>query len=434
MRKFSTQLLKKRRGLVFTVLILALVGVACLSFTASSADRVKPYYSGEAVEYQGDVYVGTVNTGSFELFKLEEEGLVKKANLISTFYDHPRFNDLKFEKKNNRLYVYLIDGRYLYKYDISNPLVPRKEVKLRDNAWDWFQGLTEVNDRLVTIGINGVKVWNDQLQVINSFDVHNKVAENISFSPSGKYIFNVKDGEINIFNTNKREYVGNIELELTHENDIRQIFNDRELSLIYVVDDRSIKAFNFAGDLIREFEHIAPFGYDVVPSHDGRHLYFSDGVGIVKIDKHSFEPVNWKFTDDILEGSWLMGIQAIDTPKGERVVGFNISNIVVMDEDLEFLGHQEATEPDHRPQESLFLGIDKNKATPGSQISLRGGGFEVRERVRIEFAGKTFYAHTNDQGRFNRILEVPSVLPSRTDIRVIGEVSGLDYSLGFEIN
>jgi len=430
----SDQILKSGRGKIIIGSILFAVMVAgALFWGHSGQSRIKPYYSGETVAYQGDIYVGTVNTGDFELFLWQEDGLHKKTNIMSTFHKHPHFNDLKFEKNDGRLYVYLIDGRYLYKYDLSNPLVPEREARIKDNAWDWFQGLEESRGRLVTMGIHGIKVWNKNLEVINSFNINNDVKENISFSPGGKYIFNIKNGRIKIYDTESRQYEQEIDLELKKEGEIRKIYNDPELSLIYVVDDEALKAFNFSAELVRKFEHISPKGCDVIPASDGTHLYFSDGLGIVKVNKYNFEPVDWKHTTDVAEGSWLMRIKAIKPNGEQRIVGFNASNLVVMDSDLEILGHRKSTEEDLSPTEPLFLRVDKNRAPAGTPISLRGGGFGIKEKVRIEFADETFYAYTDDQGRFIKILDVPSVLPTKTDIKVIGEISELDYSLGFRI-
>lgn len=425
----------QRRGKIIVVLIafLAVGAASMLFFADTSESKTKPYYSGEAVSYKGEIYVGTVNTGSFELFQWQKDGLHKKTNIISTYYKNPHFSDLRFEKENGNLYVYLIDGRYLYKYDISNPAVPKKKTQLKDNAWDWFQGLEEVNGRLVTIGINGVKIWNDELNVINNFDVHNEVTDNISFSPSGKFIFNIKNGELKIFNTTTRQYKEEIELEVGVEGEIRKVYNDPSLSLVYVVDDESLKAFNFSGELVREFEHTSSKGCDVIPAADGKHLYFSDGVGVVKVNKYSLEAVDWKYTTNVAEGSWLMRIKAVKPNGKERIVGFNNSNLVVMNENLEILGHRNSTERDMSPADSLFLKVDKNVAPSGAQVALRGGGFGLEEKVKIEFADEDFYAYTNDKGRFSKVIEVPSVLPTRTDIKVTGEISERNYSLGFKI-
>lgn len=424
-----------RRGKIIVVLVafLAVGAAGMLFFADTSESKTKPYYSGEAVSYQGEIYVGTVNTGSFELFLWQRDGLQKKTNIVPTHQKHSSFKDLKFEKEDGSLYVYLVDGKYLYKYDISNPLVPKKKIHTKDNSGGSLHGLEKVNGHLATIGSKGVKIWNDDFNIINSFHIYNEVSENISFSSSGGVIFNIRNGKIKIFDVNTRQYQEEIELGAESGGEIRKIYNDPSTSLIYVVDDESLKAFTFAGKLVREFEHTSSKGYNVIPAADGKHLYFSDGIGIVKVNKYTLEAVDWKYTTNVAENSWLMRIKAVKPNGKERIVGFNNSNLVVMNRNLEILGHRNSTERDMSPADPLFLRVDKNTAPAGTPIALRGGGFGLEEKVKIEFADETFYAYTNDKGRFFKVIEVPSVLPTRTDIEVTGEISERNYSLGFKI-
>jgi hypothetical protein len=55
------------------------------------------------------------------------------------------------------------------------------------------------------------------------------------------------------------------------------------------------------------------------------------------------------------------------------------------------------------------------------------------EDLDIDFANKDLEAKADGNGRFTRIIEVPSVLPTKTDIKVTGQVTGKTYSIGFEI-
>lgn len=422
----------------FFVILLSsflLTSLGILFLAPTSAQRVKPYYNGEVVTYQDRAYVGTVDTGSFELFSWDQGSLSKQTNIMSLHPDNPEFKDLLFQQKDNRLYVYLTNGEYLYKYDISDSNIPIKELEIKDTAGDEFHSLTRTGQgRLATVGTKGVKIWNSDHQVINSFDIYNDMPGNLSFSPTDGFIFNLKGDKLYIFDTRTREYIREIELDIDRKWEIRKIVNDPELSLIYVVDDKSVKAFNFAGEMVREFEHISFVGYDVFPSSDGNHLYFSDGVGVVKLNKYDLEPVTWRFTDKVLENSWVNGLRAVRHRGEELVIGFNNSNILVMDSNLNILDHHRATEYDFSPIEPLFLRVDRNNVAPGSDISLRGGGMGVEEGVNIEFGGEEYRTYTDQNGRFSKVIEVPELDSGSYDIRVTGEISGLSYSLAFRVN
>ncbi len=425
-------MLKHKKKILFLGLVLLGVLVMSVPFSQS---RIKSYYSGEAFNYNNTVYIGTTNTGDFELFALEGDKIVKKANIHCNDYKSDKFFDLKFTQENNRFYVYLVNGRYIYKYDITKPSFPIQEFRIKDNTWYWFMALDQSDKNLATIGSKGKKIWNEDMQVINTFKkLDNERYDSVSFSSQGRFIFHVKADKLEIFDTDSREVIQEIKLE-TKESHQREIYNDPNTSLIYVVDDESVKAFDFGGRLRKEFNHTSSKGYDIVPSaYNNDFVYFSDGVGIVKSKKSNLDPVKWRYTTELgVPGGWAMDMEVVPHRGREKVVVFNGNNILVMDENLDKVAHYEAKEKSYGPIEDLFLKVDKNRAAPGSYISLRGGGFKFGEKLEISFAGEDFTTRTNDEGRFVKVIQVPSSLPTKTDIKVIGEESELSYSLGFII-
>ena len=66
-------------------------------------------------------------------------------------------------------------------------------------------------------------------------------------------------------------------------------------------------------------------------------------------------------------------------------------------------------------------------------MSLRGAGFGPYEDLEISFSGDRFYTKADEFGKFIKMVQVPSVFPRNTDIKVDGERTGLTYSVSFEI-
>ncbi len=427
-------MLKIRKGKVF-ITIASLVCLISVFILANNVKgELKPYYSGDVIEFNNSIYVGTVNTGKFEIFTLENNKLFKKSTIISPSYKYNKFLDVKLRKESNKLYAYIVNGRYMYKYNISNASLPILEKTIKDNSWYWFGGVTELNGKIVTIG-SSVKIWNSNMQVINNYNVVNwRNSRNISFSKQGKYIFNVTDGYLKVFSTEQRKYILNIKLEVK-EDHIRKIYNDEENSMIYVVDDESIKKYDFNGNLKDKFIHITSTGYDVVKSIYSDYLYFTDGVGIVKIEEGKLLSNKWKFTSSMgIDGSWAMGLNIVSINNEEKIVLFNGSSIVVLNSNLEVIDYIRATEEeDASPKEPLYLKLDKNRAAPNSEISLRGGGFIPNDDLVITFVNEKWKIKADNNGAFNKIINVPSVLPTMTDIKVVGGLSDLSYSISFEI-
>lgn len=427
----------KKKILILTLLLALVGGVISISVPAAKS-RVKSYYSGDAIAYQGKVIVGSVNMGGLEIFQLSGKELKRVNKLRSfraSFGGFEDFNSVVFNEEGGRLYAYLTDGRYLYKYDISNPSTPSLVNQVKDNSWDWFMGVTKTNGKIVTIGTKGVKIWDAAMQIIDSYNIKNiNYPNNINLSERGDFIFNTESSTVSIFDTKTRQIVSSFNI-LNNETHNRKIYNDSVQSLIYVCDDEALKAFTFDGRLTAKFKHISNLGYEVAKSQiNSQVLYFSDGYGIVKINKADLKPISWINTLNLGEkNGWAMGLKTIKNGVSENIVIFNNSNIIVLDSNLKLLGSAKATEVDESPTEGLSLSADKTRAGVNSYISLHGTGYVPNENLTISFAGQNWEITADNQGRFTKIIQAPNVLPVRTDIKVTGKVSGLSYSLGFQI-
>ncbi|HTX87209.1 MAG TPA: hypothetical protein VMC41_04070 [Candidatus Nanoarchaeia archaeon] len=419
------------------VLIIAvLFAVLGVSFLMQPTEgKTKPYYSGKTVSYNGTFYVGTVNTGDFELFALQGKQLVKVTDIQSLDPESKEFDDLLFVKADGNLYAYLVNGRYLYKYDISNPEIPTVLTKVKDNSWDWFTRVEMVNGNLVTIGSKGMKVWNSNLQVIQAYSmINNSTLGYSQFVDQGKLIVNLKD-KLDVYNTASMQKVSEYSIAVNNVGASRTITSDD--NLIYLVDDQSLKAVDFDGNVVRQFDHAGVDGYNVIDSTDPNYLYFSDGLGIVKVDKETFQPVSWDWTSNNgPSGSWAMGLSSANDANGEKIAIFNGSNIMVLDQNMKTLATYMSVEKDNRPAQPLSLSIDKNFAAANSQVAISGTGFGLNETLKIEFNKvKVAEVNTDDFGSFQTIITVPTVgsTPLSTDIKVTGETSKLTYSTSFRI-
>lgn len=423
--------MRLQKKLFVTVLSLFIFSLVVLP---SADSKTKAYYSGDAINYNNRIVFASTNMGRVDLFQMEGSSIEQKASFAPKFTGWPKtdgFNDVLFNIEHGRLIMYLIDGASLYVYDASNTSAPVLIEKKKNKVWNWYIGLTKVGDNIATIGIKSINVYNKDRMIVNSFRVTNQEAGNISFSPNANYIFNIKDNKLEIFDTNTRQVISDIDI-YSKEDHSRAIFNEQ--GKIFVTDDSSLRVFNFSGTELKHFTHISNFGYDVVASNNSAYVYFSDGVGVVKAERDTLKPVDWAYTTDLGEtGGWAMGLKIVPDPEGEKVIVFNNSAILVLDENLNLIDHVKSTDINEDPIEEMWLRTDKNRAAPDSYISLRGGGFGLSENLNISFAGEKWTSRTDSDGRFTKVIMVPSVLPTRTDIKVDGESSGLTYSTSFEI-
>jgi hypothetical protein len=428
---------------------LVFIGIITIGVMLVAVPRVlsqsKSYHSGDAINYQGRLIIGTADQGKLEIFKLDQGRLSRTAQ-ISLVTAGTSYSDPVFVEEFGELYFYTVDGRNLYKYKISDPANPILINQASEyGLGDWFSGVVKADNRIVTVGTSGLKLWTHELQRIDSYKLAVANPYNLILSPRGSYIFYLEKGLFTLYNAPNRsarasfdsfdKYTISQASVFMNDNHDHKAFNDDMETKLYLVDDRELKQIDFTSYTTKTFRHISSLGYDVagIPGED--HLYFSDGVGLVKIRKSDFKPLTWVYTTSKFgDNGWAMGLKAVNTGEGQRVVLFNNSSIVVMDENLELVDRYINSEFEREPAVSaLSLTLDKNRAAAGSLISLGGTGFGANEPLTITFAGESMTGKADVAGRFVKIITVPQAAKQRTDIKVTGGVSKLTYSISFDI-
>lgn len=166
--------------------------------------RLRSYYSGDVIEYNGYVVVATTNSGALELFKWREgENFIKIASLKSVNERFATFTDYYstvLHVEDGDLFVYAVDGQQIHKYAVEDLKRVKLINKAQDAMWDWFGSLTIVDDRVASTGSKGIKIWNRDLQVIDSYQIPLTADNsfNVTTAGSKKYLFNVADSKVSI--------------------------------------------------------------------------------------------------------------------------------------------------------------------------------------------------------------------------------------------
>jgi len=421
-------------------------------FVAPGQTKVKSYYSGDAIVYNGQTVVGSTNSDSLEIFVLSSAGLDKTIDLRpynGRFNNYDSFYDFKFSIENGHLYVYAVSGFSLYKYDLNNLREASLVKKVTGNSWEWYNRVDKFADNVVTISVKGVKVWNHDMDIVNAYDLTNDTPYNIRAGASDQYIFSADDNEIKVYDRNQRAVVRNIQVDYKSALGNRATYYDAYDEAIYVVDDNSAKKFAVStGALLAHFGHSGDLGYDIASSGN-EYVYFTDGIGVVKLDKETMQAVDWKYTTTG-EGAWAMGLKVVNN-FGDNVVIFNGSSIIVLDSNMRVLGSIEAYEESDTlsANENLWLNLSAKSASTGANLEITGGGYFPGETLNISFNKLNAVAVADDNGRFKTIVEVPEAygsniskaiisgtteeLTNHTDIKVDGLKSLKTYSISFDI-
>lgn len=422
-----------KRNIFITVIVFAVL-LSTFLLIRSAETKNKSYYSGDAISFAGKVYVGSTNSGYLEVYRLDEQ----KLNLISRiknndtrFGEQRDFFDFKFSAEDGNLFVYAISEYNLFKFQIKGNSMELVS-KNKNTYWEWYSRVDKFGSNIVTISAQGVKIWNKDLQVIDSYKLENTDTPYNLRASNDRFITNVEGDYLKVYDREKRDYTSSIALNFWQKPNNHKSYQDYNLNT-YVVDDYYAKKFSPEGKLIASFKHLDHEGFDV-SSNGNDYIYFSNGMGIVKLLAKDMSLKDFAYTYKIAgEGGWAMGLNALSNNGHDVIVVFNNTNILVLDHNLKKLASVTANEKeDPYPQESLYLKVNNNSALPGAMIELNGGGFLPEENLKINFAGTISEAKADNRGRFNIELKVPEK-KAMVDIKVDGLSSALTYSTSFSI-
>ena len=421
--------------------VMAFFGLAIAAWTnvhdVESAN--KTYYAGDAISYHDQIIVGSVNMGYAQIFRVNGSSLDEMSSIrvlskeLVGVDKGSKFYDLIFNEENGRLFMYAVDGRFFYKYDVTNLSAPELVGKQKDNSWDWFVGLEKFKDRIVTIGTKGIKVWSYNMIVVDNYKIKNNYTfNNMVVDADGRYMLNASSTQLEIYNLASRSLTRQINIESKDDHN-RTAYMSKN-NIIYVADDNNVRSYDLGGRMIAHYDHKGTYGYDAQIGELSGDLYVSDGVGIIRLDPSTLKEIDWKHTAALGEpGGWAMGMKVLAVGGKEKVVVFNNTAILVLDEKLNLLAHHKATE-ENIPEESLSLVLDKYAGMPGFNVMARGTGFGPSEDLDIYFAGGNRVRTQADKyGRFVAVLTVPNVQPGMVDVKVNGLQSALTFSTSFTV-
>jgi len=422
---------------VLWIALLTLV-LSPLLFINPTNSQVQPYYSGDAVYYQNKVIFGSTDTGYLELFKFDGKNIVrilKLKNYNPIMNDYEQFSSFKFSLENNNLYVYTVSQYTVYKYDFSNLNNLVFVDQQKNTYWDWYDRVDGFGNNIGLISKNGVKIITPNLQIINSLNFKPSEKYGLHGHYTNEYSFAIDNSKIQVFDNLNQVVIEEIALNFKFPNQNHRIFFDPIKKEIYAVDDYYAKKFSFDGQLLSSFRHLDAPGYDMESSYGNPYAYFSNGFGVVKMNKDNFTMNDYAFTTT-LGGpqGWAMGLKLVNTPTGDVLVIFNSSNILLLDKNLDKLAairSEGVTTP--QVQEGLFLNLSQFSGAPGDVITLSGGGYWPNENLKVSFGSQLSNIQADSQGRFSLGLTVPSLSPQRVDVKVEGTDSSLRYSISFEI-
>ncbi len=421
-----------KKIVIFTVIL----GVISLMFASYSQGKTKSYYSGDALVFKNNLYAVSANTGSLELFRLNGQKLDRLQKIKpfdERFGKFGSFYDAHLRQENSRLYVYAVSEYTLYKYEVGSDNNLTLVSSVKNSYWEWYNRVDEIGGSVATISAKSVKIWNNDMQVIDEYKFSN---DEVPYNVRGndRFLLNIQDGKLSVYDRETRTLIREIALNFKNEVSAHKIYMD-ENNDIYVTDDYYAKKYNLEGQLLGSFKHLPYESFDTDASGYSQFVYFSNGIGVVKLNRETMKETDWAWTGGIAgPRGWAMGLEVVSLD-GDKLVVFNNANILVLDDKLNKVASVLAEEEEDTTfaTENLYLNLDKNRGAANSQVSLNGGGFFPNEELSLDFAGVKQTLKADQRGRFDQILTVPSVKAGGHDIKINGLSSKFSYSIAFTI-
>jgi len=338
---------KKRLYKIFLVII-AVLAISPWIFTDQSAAKVQAYYSGDAIYYNNQLLVATTNTGYLEIFKLQGQDLL---TLVKVKVYNPRFNnyddysDVKMTIEGGQLYIYTASKYTLLKYNFSDLRNLSLIAEKKNNSWNWYYRVDRFGNNMGIVGTHGVDILNSDSEIINSYAFSPEEPFGLRSNGSNNLLFAINDDKIQIYNRETRKIDTEIPLNFSSQEVNHKIYFDAITDNIYAIDDYYAKKFSLDGKLLASFRHLDYPGYEMESSTGNPYVYFSNGTGVVKMNKESFTVNDFAYTSNLDgSGGWAMGLKLVNTDKGDRLVVFNSASIIILNDQLDKLASVPATE------------------------------------------------------------------------------------------
>jgi hypothetical protein len=400
------------------------------------------YYNGDAVNYQGNLFVATANTGAAEIFKLNGHQLQRIFDFKpynGAYAINGDFSSIVLNVENSHLFAYATNAYTLYKYDLSDLQNPILVDKRTNTYYEWYSRVAKFGGHIVTISKNNITIWNGDMQAINSVKlgpIDN--LNNIAFDNTGRFIYYIQDGKINIYDIEARQLIGQTAvLNFYKNNDNHQLAPDMSNNQLVAIDNYFLKKYDGQGNLLTDVHNPGSGAGAALIPDNGTNYYFSTGDTIIRSNQETLK-INKTVNPYALGGadSWAMDLQYVDNGGQDWLVVFDNSNILVLDKNLNKVAQAALTERSDNQQtatENLWLRVDHMAGAAGATVNVTGGGYWPNEKLQFNLANTNTLGQADNQGRFNQAIVIPTTTIGGHDIKVSGLNSSSTYSISFTV-
>jgi len=424
------------RKILITLLILVTILLSGTFFACKSlAETEKEYRFGEVAHISGKNYVIASNKQFVEILEITSDDKLIK---ISEVYGMERINDMVVNHEKEKTYLIILTGQYLIKYNITNPVAPKIELKRDLYKWKWgnysvgyMRALASNNNYIFAAGSKGVRRFVKDSLVVDKIytfnDSYNLAANNEILAVATKdngLIFDIASGELK----------GEHRLENVEESKRKPTVDG--FGNVYFPSDNSL--IKIGNDSTRQyFNPTRPgtiFSY-AVRAMSTEEIFYVNGYGITKLNSF-LEKEKFFYSAPSIYGfnAWAVGIDTAEINNRKRIVVFNKSSALWLDDQLNLLFQYKYTS---LYSDAIFTDLkiisQKYRGIAGDSVELKLYGFWPNEDVQVIFGPNEYIIRVNNLGQEKIILTVPEMEAGRIYIKAEGVDSSLHYQVSFDI-
>ncbi|MDO8592777.1 MAG: hypothetical protein Q7R92_03340 [bacterium] len=397
----------------------------------------KQYRSGQVITISNKNYLIANNNEFAEILEITADNKLAQASEV---HGLSAIEGLFAGRSGNKYFLVVTTGRYLYRYDISNPRAPK--IEFRRDLFVFKRGQFRIGsadslagnkDFIFGAGSNGVRsFFPDNLFVdqIYTFDKSYGLAagdfELAVITENQGIVYDIASGakliEVNLENKDKMKRAPALD----------------NAGNVYFPTDRGLVKINFFSGRKTTYVNPVPqtetFSYGAAIAASGD-VYYANGRGITVLDKN-FNKIKFLNTSKANFGAnaWSVGLAPANFGAREIAAGLNKSSIILLDKNLKVLAQYKYRKlyPDFITTD-LKIAPSVSLGAAGQKINLRLFGFWPNETAAITFGQAVYSLKVDNQGYASLDLIVPRQNSRQAIIQATGADSGFNYQTVFTI-
>ncbi len=398
----------------------------------------KEYRLGQVIAINDKNYLIASNKEFAEIIEIKADNKLEQASEV---HGAGKIENLYAGEYLNKYFLIIATGRYLYRYDISDPKAPK--IEYRRDLYLFKRGqfrIGSVNvlagnkEFLFGAGSNGVRSFNIDNLFLNKIYTFDR---SYGLAADDKKLYVITETKGLVFDIASGLMLVETDLENKDKMNRSPYFDN--FSNAYFPSDRGLVKINTIN--LKKESYINPvpktenysYGVTVLPSGE---IYYVNGHGVTMFDKN-FKKIKFLHTaksDLYGANSWAVSVTAAKIGTREIVIDFNKSSILLSDKNLKVISQYKYKKLySDSITSDLIITTSTNHALFGEKINLKLFGFWPNENVSVAFGKNNYSLKVDNQGYASADVTVPYQNNRSVVIQAVGDDSKFSYQTMFAI-